>query len=168
MSFRSSRRGFLLGAGALGLAPLQGETTNNGRDDIKLAVATYSLRGYQRDLAIKMIKELNVHYASVKEYHLPYNDTPEQLAHGRKKFQEAGIEIVAGGVIYLTRTAMPIFAATSSTPRPAAAAHDGHRAHGETMPRIERFVKEYNIKIAIHNHGPEDKHFPPRRALSAS
>ena len=76
MGFRSSRRGFLLGAGALSLAPLRGETTNNGRDDIKLAVATYSLRGYQRDLAIKMIKELNVRYASVKEYHLPYNDTP--------------------------------------------------------------------------------------------
>ena len=43
MGFRSSRRGFLLGAGALGLAPLRGETTNNGRDDIKLAVATYSI-----------------------------------------------------------------------------------------------------------------------------
>jgi hypothetical protein len=76
MGIASSRRGFLLGAGALGLAPLRGETTNNGRDDIKLTVATYSLRGYQRDLAIKMIKELNVRYASVKEYHLPYNDTP--------------------------------------------------------------------------------------------
>jgi len=166
MGFRSSRRGFLLGAGALGLAPLRGETTNNGRDDIKLAVATYSLRGYQRDLAIKMIKELNVRYASVKEYHLPYNDTPEQLAHGRKKFQDAGIDVVAGGVIYLTKDddadirryfeyakacAMPLMAIGPTA---------------ETMPRIERFVKEYNIKVAIHNHGPEDKHFPtPQSAL---
>jgi sugar phosphate isomerase/epimerase len=166
MGFASSRRGFLLGAGALGLAPLRGETTGNGRDDIKLAVATYSLRGFQRDLAIKMIKDLNVRYASVKEYHLPYNDTPEQLAHGRKKFQDAGIEVIAGGVIYLTKDddadvrryfeyakacAMPLMAIGPTA---------------ETMPRIERFVKEYNIKVAIHNHGPEDKHFPtPQSAL---
>jgi len=30
----------------------------------------------------------------------------------------------------------------------------------ETLPRIERFVREYNIPVAIHNHGPEDEVFP--------
>ena len=30
----------------------------------------------------------------------------------------------------------------------------------ETLPRIEKFVKEYDIRIAIHNHGPEDKLWP--------
>ena len=29
-----------------------------------------------------------------------------------------------------------------------------------TLPRIEKFVKEYDICIAIHNHGPEDKIWP--------
>ncbi len=162
----ASRRGFLMGAGALGLAPLRGETTNNGRDDIKLAVATYSLRGYQRDLAIKMIKELNVRYASVKEYHLPYNDTPEQLAHGRKRFQDAGIEIVAGGVIYLTKDDDADIRRYFDYARACGMPMMAIGPTAETMPRIERFVKEYNIKVAIHNHGPEDKHFPtPQSAL---
>ena len=166
MALESSRRGFLLGAGALGLAPLRGASTNNGGDDIRLAVATYSLRGFQRDLAIKMIKDLNVHYASVKEFHLPYHDTLEQLAAGRKKFDEAGINVISGGVIYLMKDedadvryyfdyakacGMPMM-----TIMPTA----------QTMPRIERFVKEYDIKVAIHNHGPEDKNFPtPESAL---
>jgi sugar phosphate isomerase/epimerase len=35
-----------------------------------------------------------------------------------------------------------------------------------TLPKIERFVKEYNIPVAVHNHGPEDKIFPtPQSAL---
>ena len=38
----------------------------------------------------------------------------------------------------------------------------------ETLPKMEKFVKEYNIKIAVHNHGPEDKHFPtPQSVLEA-
>ena len=167
MPFIRSRRGFLMGAGALGFVPLRGaDTHRNTSDDIRLAVATYSLREFRRDLAIKMMKDLGVRYASVKEYHLPYNDTPKELAEGRKKFQDAGIEIIAGGVIslekdddadirryfdYAKACGMPLMSIAPTA---------------ETMPRIERFVKEYNIKIAIHNHGPEDKHFPtPQSAL---
>ena len=26
----------------------------------------------------------------------------------------------------------------------------------ETLPRVEKFAKEYDMRIAIHNHGPED------------
>ena len=29
-----------------------------------------------------------------------------------------------------------------------------------TLPRIEKFVREYDIRLAIHNHGPEDKLYP--------
>jgi len=36
------------------------------------------------------------------------------------------------------------------------------------LPRIEKFVKQYNIKLAIHNHGPGDENFPsPYDALKA-
>ena len=28
------------------------------------------------------------------------------------------------------------------------------------LPRLEKFAKDYEVKIAIHNHGPEDKYFP--------
>jgi sugar phosphate isomerase/epimerase len=167
MALMRSRRGFLMGAGALGFVPLRGaETHRTNGEDIRLAVATYSLRQFRRDLAIKVMKDLGVRYASVKEYHLPYNDTPRELAEGCKKFQDAGIEIIAGGVMTLQKDddadirryfeyakfcGMPVMSIAPTA---------------ETMPRIERFVKEYNIKIAIHNHGPEDKNFPtPQSAL---
>ncbi|MGH7599936.1 MAG: sugar phosphate isomerase/epimerase family protein, partial [bacterium] len=36
----------------------------------------------------------------------------------------------------------------------------------EILPRLEKFVKQYDVKVAIHNHGPEDKYFPaPKDAL---
>jgi sugar phosphate isomerase/epimerase len=166
MSIESSRRGFLLGAGALGLAPLQGAATGSEIEDIKLAVATYSLRGFQRDLAIKMIKRLNVRYASVKEFHLPYNDTPKQLAGGRNEFQAAGIEVISGGVVYLLKDddadMRRYFDYAKACRMPMMVI--GPTA--QTMPRVEKFVKAYDIKVAIHNHGPEDKHFPsPQSAL---
>ena len=38
----------------------------------------------------------------------------------------------------------------------------------DTLPLMEKYVKQYDIKIAIHNHGPEDKHFPtPQSVLEA-
>src|SRR4030095_2869805 len=29
-----------------------------------------------------------------------------------------------------------------------------------SMPILDKMVKEFNIRLAIHNHGPEDKRFP--------
>jgi len=166
MALESSRRGFLLGAGTLGLTPLRGADTSNGSSDIRLAVATYSVRGFQRDLAIKMIKELNVHYASVKEFHLPYHDTPEQLTAGRKKFDEAGVNVISGGVVYLMKDEDADIRYYFDYARTCGMPMMTIMPTAQTMPRIERFVKEYDIKVAIHNHGPEDKNFPtPESAL---
>ena len=35
----------------------------------------------------------------------------------------------------------------------------------ENIKSVETLVKEYNIRIAIHNHGPEDKHFPTPQSV---
>ena len=36
------------------------------------------------------------------------------------------------------------------------------------LPRVEKFARQYDIKVAIHNHGPEDKNFPsPYDVLAA-
>lgn len=134
--------------------------------EIKLGVASYSLRAFSRSEAISMIKELNTPYVNIKSFHLPYESTPEELAAGRREFEEAGLKIVGGGVIslqkdddddvrfhfeYAKKSGMPLMV-IAPTP--------------QTLPRIEKFVKEYDIKVAIHNHGPEDSYFPaPQDAI---
>ncbi len=133
---------------------------------IRLGVASYSLRTLSRAEAIAGIKEMGVRYVCIKSFHLPYELTPEELAAGRREFKEAGLTIVGGGnndILEDTDEAVRKFfeyARLSGMPLLVIAPTP------EVMPRVEKFVKEYDIKVAIHNHGPEDKYFPaPSDAL---
>ena len=135
---------------------------------VKLGVASYSLRAFSRADAIRMTNALGTRYINLKSFHLPYESTPEQIAAARQEIAAAGLEIVGGGTItfetdtddgvrkyfdYAKAAGMPLIVCTGKP---------------SVLPRVEKFAKQYNIKIAIHNHGPEDPDFPsPYDALKA-
>ena len=135
---------------------------------VKLGVASYSLRAFSRADAIRMTNALGTRYINLKSFHLPYESTPEQIAAARQEIAAAGLEIVGGGTItfetdtddgvrkyfeYAKAAGMPLIVCTGKP---------------SVLPRVEKFVKQYNIKIAIHNHGPEDPDYPsPYDALKA-
>ncbi|MEK7404795.1 MAG: sugar phosphate isomerase/epimerase [Acidobacteriota bacterium] len=160
MTDQHSTRRELLG-GALAAAALRGGSAMAAPpEDLRLGVASYSLRKLSRQQAIDGIKQLGVKYVCIKEFHLRYASTPEELTAGRKEFEDAGLTIVGGGSIdlkkdddtdmkkyfdYARNCGMPLMVIAPTQ---------------ETLPRIEKFVKQYNIKVAVHNHGPEDKFFP--------
>ncbi|MFB3827140.1 MAG: sugar phosphate isomerase/epimerase family protein [Bryobacteraceae bacterium] len=162
--FGLSRRS-VLGLFSAAAAPLPAAPTRVG---FRLGVCSYSFNAFQRRLAISMMKELRVHYASVKDFHLPYSSTPEEIKRARAAFEKAGITIVSGGTIYLQdedpaalrkyfeyarRCGMPMMVAAPT------------RA---TLPAVEKLAREFDIQVAIHNHGPEDPHFPtPKSVLDA-
>ena len=127
---------------------------------LKLGVASYSLRNFSRQQAIRMTKALDTPYINIKSMHLPYESSPAEIGAARQEFAAAGLQIVGGGMItfetdtdegvrkyfdYARAAGMPLIVGTS---KPA------------VLPRIEKFVKLYDIKLAIHNHGPEDTDFP--------
>lgn len=152
--------------GAVGASATQAAAGAPG--DIKLGVASYSLREFQRGLAIRMIRQLGVSYVSVKEYHLPYRGTPQELESGVQEFEKAGLIIAGGGTIYMMKDddndIRRYFDYARACHMPLMTIGPTH----ENLRRIERFAKEYDIKIAIHNHGPEDERFPsPEVALRA-
>jgi sugar phosphate isomerase/epimerase len=141
-------------------------SAGSARTPVNLGVASYSLRELPRDRAIAAIQEIGAKYVNIKSFHLPYESTPEELAAGRRAFEEAGLTIVGGGTITLqTDTDDDIrtyfeYAKAAGMPLMVIA------PTALTLPRIEDFVIEYDIKVAIHNHGPEDPHFPgPQDAL---
>jgi sugar phosphate isomerase/epimerase len=159
----TTRRNFL--ASALAAPNLAAKT--GGKVPFKLGVASYSLREFSRADAIRMIHELGVSYVSVKEYHLRYTSSHEEIEAARKEFAAAGIKILSGGNIDLRGDEAKIrkmFEYAKAAGMPVMVCAPSH----ESLPVVEKMVKEFNIRTAIHNHGPEDKHFPtPQSVLEA-
>jgi len=164
-----SRRGFfgsLAGSAAVSLLAPGVEAAASGH--IRLGIATYSLRKFSRPDAIRMIQQLGIQYVNVKEFHLRYRSTPDELAAGREEFRKAGLAIVAGGAITLQKNdeadIRKYFEYAKACGMPVMVIAPSHDA----LPTIEKMVKEYNIRVAIHNHGVDDKHFPtPQVSLQA-
>ncbi|HEY3936535.1 MAG TPA: sugar phosphate isomerase/epimerase [Bryobacteraceae bacterium] len=165
------RRSFLGGAAGLAVAvnsELRGQEYRIAGADLKLGIASYSFRKFTRTQAIQMTKELGTPYLNVKDFHLKLDSTPEEIDAAKKEFADAGIILVGCGNVsfpkddetdirnkfeYAKRAGFPLIVCAPTA---------------ETLPKLEKYVKEYNIKIAVHNHGPEDKHFPtPESVLKA-
>lgn len=175
-----SRRRWLQAAGALTalpvlasvrttaahLAPVAPAPAPPGPLPLKLGVASYSLRTFPRDRAIAALQDMGVRYVTIKDVHLARTDSPEAIRAGRKQFEDAGITIMGGGTLswkqndeaairkdfeYAKLAGFPLMVCS---PAP------------ETLDTLEKLAKEYDIKIAIHNHGPEDQWYPaPADAL---
>jgi len=128
---------------------------------VQLGLASYTFRNFSRAQMIGFMKQLNVFALKAKDVkdHLPMD--PQLEAKALEDYAAAGIKLHAAGAIYFAkdddadirnkfeyckRAGISVIVAGDPTP--------------ETLPRIEKFVKEYNIRIAIHNHGPEDKLWP--------
>jgi sugar phosphate isomerase/epimerase len=146
-------------------APGRAHPAEEAAGAIKLGVASYSLREYSRALAIRCIKELRTPYVSVKEFHLPYRSSPEELENGRKEFERAGLTIVSGGNITLAKDdpddIRRYFEYARMCGMPMIVCAPTH----SNLGAIEKLVKEYDIRIAIHTHGPEDKQYPTPQSV---
>ena len=133
---------------------------------IKLGVATYSLRKFDRTTAIEMLKKLQVKYVSIKDVHLKIGAPAEETKAGRAEFDAAGLVVTSGGNVDMTKgtTVEDLrkqFEYAKAAGLPMMVCAPTH----ENIKAVETLVKEYNIRIAIHNHGPEDKHFPTPQSV---
>ena len=126
---------------------------------IRLGVASYSFRKFGRVEVIEFMKQLNTPYLNVKELHLP-RTTPEQIKQAADEYAAAGIKLTAAGTIYFTEDTDDDMRSKFEYCRIAGIKVIIAGPNPETLPRLERFAKQYDTKIAIHNHGPEDKYFP--------
>ncbi len=124
----------------------------------RLGLASYTFRNFPRMKLISMMKDLQLSDLNAKDVkdHLPAD--PGEEAAALKDYAAAGIKLHAAGTIsletsdvqalrskfeYCKRAGIGVMVAGDPTP--------------ENLPAVEKLVKEFDIRLAIHNHGPEDK-----------
>ena len=160
-----TRRSFLGAAATLPVAAAAATHPANGSDphhwgDLKLAVATYSLRKFSRTAAIGIVNDLGVKYVNVKSFHMPYYLSDADLKRARAEFEKAGLQIVAGGNISLrsddSAELEHYFKYAVAAGIPIMVCAPTH----SNLSQIEKLAIKYDRKMAIHNHGPEDNFYP--------
>jgi inosose dehydratase len=123
-----------------------------------LGMASYTLRSFTLDQAIEMTKRLGLKKITLKDMHLPLNSPEGDIKKALEKIRGAGLELSSCGVVYMTTEAEVQNAFTY------AKAAEIKMMVGVPQPPLleltERLVKETDITLAIHNHGPTDERYP--------
>ena len=100
------------------------------------------------------------------EMHLPLASTPAQIAEAKRMIEDAGIVLESTGNNPMDKESL------------VRSKFEFNKQLGvklmiiapsmATLPLVEKCVKEYDIRVALHNHGPEDRNFPtPSSVLKA-
>ena len=128
---------------------------------VRLGMASYTFRNFTRAQVIGFMKQLNLTALNCKDAkdHLPMDQAEE--AKALADYSAAGIELHAIGTVYFPKDEDDdIRSKFEYAKRAGVKVIVAGDPKPEVLPRIEKFVKEYDIRLAIHNHGPEDKVWP--------
>ena len=168
----TTRRSFLkqTGAGLAASASLPAFFANTARaaadnplDTFRLGIAGFTFHKFKLDQALEMLKQVDVHYLCIKDFHLPLKSTAEEIAAFHAKCKSFGVtgygvgpiymgseEEVNNGFAYAKRVGVKTLVGV-----PFKLVEKKRVASPELLKLVNEKVKEYDIKYAIHNHGPD-------------
>ena len=154
------RRDFLTAcaAGAAGLM-LAGTSLAADKNEpyagFKMGIQSYSLRGFKVDQAIVHTKTLGLKYWETYPGHVPMSNVPKQIAEQKKMLADGGITLLSYGVVPFDENetkAREFFEFAKAIGLKALSADP--RKDKATFDLLDKLVAEYDVAIAIHNHGP--------------
>jgi len=129
---------------------------------LKVGVATYTLRELPIEQAIQGVKRVGLKYVSIKNVknHIDVSHPSEERKRRAQMFKDTGlIPLSVGNVSMRTgeADARKAFEYARDIGVPTIVCAPAI----EAIPFLDGLVKEFDIRLAIHNHGPEDKGFFP-------
>lgn len=131
-----------------------------------VGVQSYSLRQFELPEALRHLHGMQVHYVEYAGKHCPNQATDAELANILKLTSDAGLKVSAHGVNRFTKdhdANKNVFdfakklGIRTITADPAPDAFDS----------LDKLVAEYDIRIAIHNHGPTHRYNKVESVASA-
>lgn len=146
--------GTLTGAGMSPAIAQAGNLRKPADTDLKLGLASYTLRKLNLDEVISVSKRLGLNNIALKSMHMPLESSKEEIKSMAGKIKSAGLNLYGAGVIYM-KTKDEVEKAFNYALDAGLEMIVGVPNH-ELLPLVNEKVKKHNIKLAIHNHGPGD------------
>ncbi len=125
---------------------------------IKLGLASYTFRDFSLDDTISMTQRLGLKYIALKSFHLPLESTKDEIIAASEKVRAGGLDLYGCSVVVLQNEneVNQVFEYAKAAGMKIIVT----QPESGMLELLNKKVKEYNIMLAIHNHGPEDKNFP--------
>ena len=123
-----------------------------------LGMAGYTFVNFDLETTLKTLQRLDIHYLCIKDFHLPFKSTDEEIKAFHEKCASYGVTGYAVGPIYMKSEA-EIDRGFEYAKRVGVKTIVGVPNY-ELLPYVDKKVKEYDFNYAIHLHGPDIKTYP--------
>ena len=140
---------------AFGTLPDTARAAESGQP--KLGIQLYSLRGYSLDEALQHASDLGFEQVEFYGGMLATNASDEEIAATKKKVADLGLSISAHGVNRLTKDAAKNRKIFEFAKKLGAACITAD-PDLDSFDSLDDLVSEFDIRIAIHNHGPRHRY----------
>jgi inosose dehydratase len=125
---------------------------------LQLGLASYTMHKFDLDQTLAAVKKVGLTHLALKDVHMAMNSSPAELKAIAAKVQAAGLQLYGAGVIYMKNEA-EVNRAFEYAKNAGIKTIVGVPSH-PLLPLVDKKVKEYDIRVAIHNHGPGDEVYP--------
>lgn len=125
---------------------------------VALGIQSYSLREFSFEQAVARAQQVGLHYIEFFPRHFPQQMTPPELAAAQRTLAAHDLTANAYGVCGLRKDERQCRALFDFCRRAGIGVVTAAPAL-DAFGLLDKLVAEYDIRVAIHNHGPRDKHW---------
>ena len=156
----------IAGAAAINIQSVTGRARPEWDDKkvpFELGIASYTFREYSLEETLAMTVRMGIKNIAFKSFHLELNSTDDQIREVVEKVNDAGLNLYGGGVIYMN-SEEEMDQAFEYARKAGMKVIIGVPSHN-LLDRVNKMVKKYDIRLAIHNHGPGDDVYPTPESI---